>query len=112
MNQIKPLLKISFFISFLLCGVASSDVKYFINEEEYDKKLMAEVDGQKYLIELDPSIDSEWASFPYTEIYQVLDLDGDGKLEAITSAVDSGNCCAPAWYIASHRGSNFFTIEN
>ena len=73
---------------------------------------MAEVDGQKYLIEPDPSIDSKWESLPYKEIHQVLDLDGDGKLEAIISAVDNGNCCALAWYIASHRGGSFFTIEN
>jgi hypothetical protein len=92
--------------------VASSDVRYFINAEEYDKKLMAEVDGQKYLIKPDPSIDSEWESLPYKEIHQVLDLDGDGKLEAIISGIDNGNCCAPAWYIASHRGGSFFTIEN
>lgn len=108
----KAILKISYLISFLLCGVASSDVRYFINEEEYDKKLMAEVDGQKYLIEPDPSIDSEWESLPYKEIHQVLDLDGDGKLEAIISGIDNGNCCAPVWYIASHRGGSFFTIEN
>jgi len=59
-QNIKLLLKIFFLISFLLCGVASSDVRYFINEEEYDKKLMAEVGGQKYLIEPDSSIDSKW----------------------------------------------------
>ena len=92
--------------------MAFSDVRYFIDEEEYDKKLMAEMDGQKYLIEPDPSIDSKWESLPYKEIHQVLDLDGDGKLEAIISAVDNGNCCALAWYIASHRGGSFFTIEN
>ena len=65
---------------------------------------MAEVGGQKYLIEPDSSIDSKWQSLLYKEIYQVLDLDGDGKLEAIISAVDNGNCCALACYIASHRG--------
>ena len=91
--------------------MASSDVRYFINDKEHDKKLMAEVDGQKYLIQPDPSIDPEWKYFPLKKIYKVLDLDGDGKLEAIISAVDYGNCCAPVWYIASHRGGNSFTIE-
>jgi len=92
--------------------VASSDVRYFINEEEHDHKFMAEVGDQKYLIEPDPSIDQEWKYFPLKKIYKVLDLDGDGELEAIISAVDYGNCCPPVWYIASHRGGNFFTIEN
>ena len=44
--------------------MASSDVRYFINEEEHDHKFMAEVGDQKYLIQPDPSIDPEWKYFP------------------------------------------------
>ena len=68
--------------------------------------LFAEVNDQKYLI-YDPEIED----FFFKHIKQVLDLDGDGKLEAIVGLHHGGNGLGYNYIVVSHRGDAIFTVH-
>ena len=39
------------------------------------------------------------------------DLDNDGLIDAVISSHQGGNCCAPYYFVVSHRGDGFFSVH-
>ena len=68
--------------------------------------LVAEVDGINYSITTE-----EWEFVPLIAIVHQLDLDGDGFLVAILSTHGGGNASGPHFFVISHRGEAFFSID-
>ena len=77
-------------------------------DQEYaQEQLFANVDGTDYLI---APQDKNWMGISLEVIYQG-DLDGDGRNEAVVSSHQGGNCCAPYYFVVSHRGNGFFSTH-
>jgi hypothetical protein len=83
---------------------SANSIVYPPLETEGDN-LFAEVNGQNYLI-YDPEFE-----FALKDIKQVLDLDGDGNLEAIVALHPGGMGVGKTYSIISHRGGGLFTVH-
>ena len=83
---------------------SANSIVYPPLETEGDN-LFAEVNGQNYLI-YDPEFE-----FALKDIKQVLDLDGDGNLEAIVALHPGGMGVGNNYSIISHRGGGVFTVH-
>ena len=117
----KLILKI-ILISFLMSGVTIAEVKYELVREPhktdgFSMQLYAELKGQRYFIHTSNDVGEYWAGEegwgydrPF-EITRVIDLDGDGYLEAVVQTLNGGMAPISQWYIVSHRGGGFFTVE-
>ena len=46
------------------------------------------------------------------EVIHEGDLDGDGLTDAVISSHQGGNCCAPYYFVVSHRGDGFFSVHH
>ena len=84
---------------------STNSIVYPPMETEGDN-LFAEVDGKNYLI-----YDPDFEYFAIKRIQQVLDLDGDGRLEVIFGLHLGGNGSGYTYAIASHRGDGSFTVH-
>ena len=77
-------------------------------DQEYaQEQLFANVDGTDYLI---APQHKNWMGISLEVIYKG-DLDGDGQNEAVVSSHQGGNCCAPYYFVISHRGNGFFSTH-
>lgn len=78
-------------------------------DQEYAREqLYAVVDGVDYLI---APTHERWMGISLDVIYEG-DLDGDGLTDAVISSHQGGNCCAPYYFIVSHRGDGFFSVHH
>ena len=118
----KLILKI-ILISFLMSGVTVAEVKYELVTEPHEmdgfsRQLYAELKGQRYFIHPTNDVGQYWGGYGDEEGYdrpleitKVIDLDGDGYLEAVVQTLNGGMSAISRWYIVSHRGGGFFTVE-
>ena len=78
-------------------------------DQEYARKqLYAVIDSVDYLI---APTHEQWMGISLEVIHEG-DLDGDGLIDAIISSHQGGNCCAPYYFVVSHRGDGFFSIHH
>jgi len=78
-------------------------------DQEYSREqLYAVIDGVDYLI---APTHEKWMGINLDIVFEG-DLDGDGWNEAVVSSHQGGNCCAPYYFIVSHRGNGFFSTHN
>ena len=96
---------------FLVIGAFSpalSQTKYSVEQIEATGRdsLVAEVNGVNYLVTKE-----DWEYVVHIDIEHQLDLDGDGFLDAILKTHSGGNAVGPQFFIASHRGNAFFSID-
>ena len=84
---------------------STNSIVYPPMETEGDN-LFAEVDGKNYLIYY-----PDFEYFAIKRIQQVLDLDGDGRLEVIFGLHLGGNGSGYTYAIASYRGDGSFTVH-
>lgn len=84
---------------------SANSIVYPPMETEGDN-LFAEVDGKNYLI-----YDPDFKYFAIKRIQQVLDLDGDGRLEVVFGLHFGGNGSGYTYAVASHRGAGLFTVH-
>jgi hypothetical protein len=78
-------------------------------DQEYAREqLYAVVDGIEYLI---APAHEKWMGFSLEVVHEG-DLDGDGLTDAVISSHQGGNCCAPYYFVVSHRGSGFFSVHH
>jgi hypothetical protein len=78
-------------------------------DQEYAREqLYAVVDGIEYLI---APTHEKWMGISL-EIVHEGDLDGDGLADAVISSHQGGNCCAPYYFVVSHRGDGFFSLHH
>jgi hypothetical protein len=103
-----PRLALSIFLVLAAFSPAFSEAKYSVARIEATgwDSLVAEIDGISYSITTE-----DWEFLPLMSIEHQLDLDGDGFLEAILSTHHGGNAIGPHFFVVSHRGDAFFSID-
>ena len=78
-------------------------------DQEYAwEQLYAVVDGVEYLI---APTHEKWMGINLDIVFEG-DLDGDGLTDAVISSHQGGNCCAPYYFVVSHRGDGFFSVHH
>ena len=86
----------------------NTTIKSRWDQEYAQDQLYASLNGIDYLIA--PKHEN-WMGISLEIIYQG-DLDGDGLNEAVVSSHQGGNCCAPYYFVVSHRGDGFFSVHH
>lgn len=78
-------------------------------DQEYAREqLYAVIDGVDYLI---APTHERWMGISLDIVFEG-DMDGDGLTDAVISSHQGGNCCAPYYFIVSHRGDGFFSVHH
>lgn len=78
-------------------------------DQEYAREqLYAVIDSVDYLI---APTHEQWMGISLEVIHEG-DFDGDGLIDAIISSHPGGNCCAPYYFVVSHRGDGFFSVHH
>ncbi|MDP4071470.1 hypothetical protein IMCC1909_19590 [Rhodobacteraceae bacterium IMCC1909] len=78
-------------------------------DQEYaSEQLYAVIDSVDYLI---APTHEKWMGISLEVIHEG-DLDGDGLIDAVISSHQGGNCCAPYYFVVSHRGDGFFSVHH
>ena len=78
-------------------------------DQEYAREqLYAVIDGVDYLI---APTHEKWMGISLDVVHEG-DLDGDGLTDAVISSHQGGNCCAPYYFVVSHRGDGFFSVHH
>ena len=78
-------------------------------DQEYAREqLYAVLDGVDYLI---APTHERWMGISLDVVHEG-DLDGDGLTDAVISSHQGGNCCAPYYFVVSHRGNGFFSVHH
>ena len=78
------------------------------DQEDAREQLYAVVDGVDYLI---APTHKRWMGITLDVVHEG-DLDGDGLTDAVISSHQGGNCCAPYYFVVSHRGDGFFSVHH
>jgi len=68
--------------------------------------LFVQVDGREYLV-----TNEHLQVYPFKSIFKVIDLDQDGRDEAILEIAHGGNCCGPEFVVVSPRDKYFYSIS-
>lgn len=78
-------------------------------DQEYAREqLYAVIDSVDYLI---APTHEQWMGISLEVIHEG-DFDGDGLIDAVISSHQGGNCCAPYYFVVSHRGDGFFSVHH
>ena len=85
----------------------NTTIKSRWDQEYAQDQLYASLNSIDYLI---APQHEKWMGISLEIIYQG-DLDGDGRNEAVVSSHQGGNCCAPYYFVVSHRGDGFFSTH-
>lgn len=68
--------------------------------------LFVNIDGREYLV-----TNEHMQVYPFKSIFKVIDLDGDGRDEAILEIAHTGNCCGPEYVVISPRDEYFYSVS-
>jgi hypothetical protein len=78
-------------------------------DQEYAREqLYAVIDGVDYLI---APTHEKWMGISLDVVHEG-DLDGDGLTDAVIRSHQGGNCCAPYYFVVSHRSDGFFSVHH
>ena len=78
-------------------------------DQEYAREqLYAVIDGVDYLI---APTHEKWMGISLDVVHEG-DLDGDALTDAVIRSHQGGNCCAPYYFVVSHRGDGFFSVHH
>ena len=93
-------------------GQTSENSQYKIVEQGGElprrsyQDLFVEIDGREYLV-----TNEHLQVYPFKSIFKVIDLDRDGRDEAILEIAHGGNCCGPEFIVVSPRDKYFYSIS-